>query len=163
MMLSTRKKPNIQMLNFRRQSAVTLVAKQSLSRRTGKQETFYDLTNSAGYPAKYATHHVKHNMHTYELEETLNEVNGRNPRKMTICTNLLKEGSDNMFTEERRDFWEHMQGVCDSALTQMFDMDIAGTATAARKKAAKYYKKLNPEQIEQKALETFKKKMQKSQ
>lgn len=157
-MLAERKKPNIQMLNFRRQSELTLVAKQIQSRRSGKQETFYDLTNSAGFPAKYATPpcetqyaHLRTggNFQRSDWSQTKKDSN--------IVTNILKEGDEDMFAEERKDFWEHMQGVCDSALQQMFDMDMGGGATEARKKATKYYKKRSPEEIEKKALENYKK------
>lgn len=146
------------MLNFRRQSKVTLVASQNLNRKTGKQETYYDLNNDAGYNARYATPpcetayaHLRTggNYQRSEWSQAKKDSN--------ICANILKTGNESMFAEERKDFWEKMKGVCDSALQQMFDMDISGSATAARKKAAKYYKKLSPEEIEKKAFETFKK------
>lgn len=157
-MLAERKKPNIQMLNFRRQSGVTLVAKQIQSRKSGKQETFYDLTNSAGFAAKYATPPCQTQYAHLRAGGNFQKSDWSQTKKdSNICTNLLKEGDEDMFVEERKDFWEHMKAVCESALQQMYDMDIAGSATAARKKAAKFYKKRSPEEIEQKALENYKK------
>ena len=47
--------PNYAMLNFRSQSAPKFTSTQRLSKVTGKQETFYDIQNDAGYTFRMVT------------------------------------------------------------------------------------------------------------
>lgn len=151
--------PNINMLNFRNQSAVTLTADQKMF--NGKQDTFYNLKNGNGYTAKYVTPPcVTEYAHLRSGGNYNRTPFSQTTSTASISANMLKLGAggpEEAFAEERNDFWAHMRNTVDSALKQMYDMDILGGATAARKKAAKYYKNKTPEEQEAKALQNFKK------
>ena len=151
--------PNINMLNFRNQSAVTLTSDQKLV--NGKQETYYNLKNNNGYTAKYVTPPcVTEYAHLRAGGNYNRTPYSQTTNTSSISANMLKSGAGGVeedFAEERNDFWTHMQNTVDSALKQMYDMDILGGATAARKKAAKYYKNKTPEEQETKAFQNFKK------
>jgi len=149
---------NFNMLNFRRQSAPKFTSSQRLSHATGKQETFYDIQNDAGYGFKMMTPPC--NALFPHLGVGGNEGGKFSKTKQTsklIC-NLLREGDDEHFQSEREDYFAFMKTFNDNCLNQMYDADPAGISTAVRSKINKRYsKKKTPEELEEMARKAFKK------
>jgi len=151
--------PNYAMLNFRSQSAPKFTSTQRLSKVTGKQETFYDIQNDAGYTFRMVTPPC--NALFPHLGEGGNFGGKFSQTKITsnIITNLLLEGADSQFRDERVDYFRYLSNFNDTVLNQMFNQDAGGVATAVRAKTEKRYgSKKSAEELEVMALKAFKSK-----
>ena len=149
--------PNYAMLNFRSQSTPKFNSTQRLSKVTGKQETFYDVQNDAGYTFKMVTPPC--NALFPHLSEGGNFGGKFSQTKETsnIVTNLLLEGADTQFTSERADYFAFLSQFNASVLEQMYAQDAGGVATAVRAKTQKRYgSKKSPDELEAMAFKTFK-------
>ena len=151
--------PNYAMLNFRSQSAPKFMSTQRLSKVTGKQDTFYDIQNDAGYTFRMVTPPC--NALFPHLGEGGNFGGKFSQTKETsnIVTNLLLEGADDQFQSERTDYFRFLDNFNDSVLEQMYKQDAGGVATAARAKTQKRYgAKKTADELEVMALKSFKSK-----
>ena len=145
------------MLNFRKQSAGKFTSQQKQNPSTGKQETYYDVQNDAGYGFKVMTPPM--NALFPHLGEGGNFGGKFSKTQQTskLISNLLKVGEDEHFKSEREDFFEWLSTFNCDILDQMFDADPAGAATAIRSKVTKRYgKKKSPEECEAMARKKFK-------
>ena len=150
--------PNYKLLNFRRQSAPKFNSSTRANPRTGKQETYHDIQNTAGYAYKVVTPPCETLFP--HLREGGNEGGNFSKTKETshITTNLLRVGEDEQFQSERDDFFTWLAGTNDTILDQMFDADVGGAATAARDKTKKRYSKnKTAEELEVMSRKAFKK------
>ena len=144
------------MLNFRTQGEITLSESQRLNKRTGKQETFTDLSNNAGYAYKLMSPPCMVEWpHIGSGGNYLKSKFSTTPETSHITATLLKSGGNDEHQSERDDFFAQMEKLNKSALDQMYEKDLGGAASAARTKAQKYYKTKTPEQQEEKARESF--------
>jgi hypothetical protein len=148
--------PKFTMLNFRSQGDITLSESQRMNNSTGKQETFNDLSNDAGYAYKLMTPPcVAEWPHIGEGGNFMKSKFSKTESTSNIMATLLKTGGSEEHQSERDDFFARMDELNKSALDQMYDKDIGGAATAARSKASRYYKSKTPEEQEAKARESF--------
>lgn len=148
--------PKFKMLNFRNQGAITLSESQRMNKSTGKQETFNDLSNEAGYAYKMMTPPCMAQWpHIAEGGNFMKSKFSKTQSSSNIMATLLKVGGSEEHQSERDDFFVHMNKLNKSALDQMYDKDIGGAAAAARSKAKRYYKTKTPEEQEAKARESF--------
>lgn len=149
---------NFAALDYRRQSAPLLSSSQRVNKTTGKQETYNDIQNDAGYTFKMVTPPC--NALFPHLKEGGNFGGKFSQTKETakIVTNLLRNGDDTAFASARNEYFEYMVAFNDNCLEQMYAQDIAGASTAIRAKTVKRYgKKKSPEEVEAMALKAFKK------
>jgi len=145
------------MLNFRKQSEGKFTSQQKQNPSTGKQETYYDVQNDAGYGFKVMTPPM--NALFPHLGEGGNFGGKFSKTQQTskLISNLLKVGEDEHFKSERSDFFEWLAVFNSGILDQMFDADPAGAASAIRSKVTKRYgKKKTPEECEAMARKKFK-------
>ena len=148
--------PKFTMLNFRTQGDMKFVENQRMSKVTGKQETYYDFQNEAGYAYKLMTPPCASRYpHIGEGGNYNRSKFSKTPGTSKILATLLKDGGSGKFQAERDDFFARLGELNASGLDQMYDADIGGAATAARNKAARYYKSKTPEEQEVKARENF--------
>lgn len=148
--------PKFTMLNFRTQGEMKFVENQRLSKATGKQETFYDFQNQAGYGYKLMTPPCASRYpHIAEGGNYNRSKFAKTPATSNITATLLKDGGSAKFQSERDDFFARLGELNKSGLDQMYDADIGGAATAARAKAKRYYKSKSEEEQEVKARENF--------
>lgn len=150
--------PNFNMLNFRRQTDPKFLTTMKLNKATGKQESYHEVQNEAGYAYKVVTPPCEA-LYPH-LREGGNEGGNFSKTKQTsyITTNLLRNGEDNQFQSERDDFFVWLGGVYDIILKQMYDEDVGGTSTAIRAKTKKRYgKNKTPEELEAMSFKAFKK------
>jgi len=155
-MTTTYPLPRFTMLNFRTQGDMKFVESQRLSKATGKQETFYDFQNEAGYAYKLMTPPCESRYpHIAEGGNYNRSKYAKTPATSNITATLLRDGGSDKFQSERNDFFARLSELNKSGLDQMYDSDIGGAATAARNKAARYYKSKTPEEQEAKARENF--------
>ena len=148
--------PKFTLLNFRTQGDLKFVETQRLSKATGKQETFYDFQNEAGYGYKLMTPPCASRYpHIAEGGNYNRSKFAKTPATSNIIATLLKDGGSKKFQAERDDFFARLSELNNSGLDQMYDADIGGATTAARNKAARYYKSKTPEEQEAKARENF--------
>ena len=93
------------MLNFRSQSVPKFLSSQRMSKVTGKQDTFYDIQNDAGYTFKMVTPPC--NALFPHLGEGGNNGGKFSQTKETssIITNLLCLSVDTQFKSEREDYF----------------------------------------------------------
>ena len=146
------------MLNFRSQSAPKFMSSQRMSKVTGKQDTFYDIQNDAGYTFKMVTPPC--NALFPHLGEGGNNGGKFSQTKETssIITNLLCLGVDTQFKSEREDYFAFLATFNDNVLEQMYLQDAGGVATAIRAKTEKRYgTKKTPDELEAMSLKAFKK------
>jgi len=147
------------MLNFRSQSAAKFTSTQRLSKVTGKQETFYDIQNDAGYTFKMVTPPC--NSLFPHLGEGGNFGGKFSPTKETsnIVTNLLLDGVDTQFKSERVDYFAFLGKLNENVLEQMYQQDAGGVASASRARAQKRYgAKKTADEVEAMSLKSFKSK-----
>jgi len=146
------------MLSYQKQSEPKFVEASRISRRTGKQETYFDIQNDAGYGFKMITPPC--NALFPHLGEGGNFGGKFSQTKETskIVTNLVRTGADTQFGAARSDYFNYMNQFNDNVLTQMFNMDAGGTASAVMTKITKRYgkKKTEPE-LKEMGLKAFKK------
>ena len=148
--------PKFSMLNFRTQGDMKFAESQRLNKATGKQDTYFDFQNEAGYGYKLMTPPCESRYpHIAEGGNYNRSKFAKTPATSNILATLLKDGSSDRFKSERADFFERLAVLNKSGLDQMYDADIGGAATAARSKAARYYKSKMPEEQEVKARENF--------
>ena len=148
--------PKFTLLNFRTQGALKFAESQRLSNATGKQETFYDFQNEAGYGYKIMTPPCESLYpHIGEGGNYNRSKFAKTPATSNILATLLKDGGPERFQSERNDFFARLTELNKSGLDQMYDADVGGAATAARAKASRYYKSKTPEEQEIKAREQF--------
>lgn len=150
--------PNYAVLDYRRQSAPMFTSSQRVNKSTGKQETYHDIKNDAGYSFKMVTPPC--NALFPHLKEGGNFGGKFSQTKETskIVTNLLRNGDDTAFASDRADYFDFMAAFNESCLEQMYAHDVAGASTAIRAKTAKRYgKKKTSEEVEALALKAFKK------
>lgn len=148
--------PKFTMLNFRTQGELKFVEKQRPSKVTGKQETYYDFQNDAGYSYKLMTPPCASRYpHVAEGGNYNRSKFSKTPATSKIIATLLKDGGSEKFQSERDDFFARLVELNASGLDQMYDADIGGAATAALNKAKRYYKSKTPEEQEAKARENF--------
>jgi len=149
---------NFNMLHFRRQSAPKFTSQQKSNPSTGKQETYYDIQNDAGYGFKVITPPC--NALFPHLGLGGNEGGKFSKTKQTshLTCQLLLDGEDELFKSERSDYFNWLAEFNDTVLDQMYDADPIGAASAVRTKTNKRYgKKKTPEECEAMARKTFKK------
>lgn len=145
------------MLDFRKQSEGKFTSQQKQNPSTGKQETYYDVQNDAGYGFKVMTPPM--NALFPHLGEGGNFGGKFSKTQQTskLISNLLKVGEDEHFKSEREDFFEWLGAFNSDILDQMFDADPAGASTAIRNKVTKRYgKKKTTEECEAMARKKFK-------
>lgn len=150
--------PNYKMLNFRRQSAAKFNTSTRANPTTGKQETYHNIQNDAGYAYKVVTPPCETLFP--HLCEGGNEGGkfSKTKESASIVTNLLRGGEDKQFQSERDDFFTWLANMNDSILDQMYDEDIGGASTAVRAKTKKRYSKnKTPEELEVMSRKAFKK------
>ena len=148
--------PKFSMLNFRTQGDMNFTESQRLNKATGKQDTFYDFQNEAGYNYKLMTPPCESRYPWLAEGGNYNKSKfAKTPSTSHIVATLLKEGGSERFQSERDDFFARLAELNKSGLDQMYDADIGGAATAARNKAKRYYKSKTPEEQEAKARENF--------
>lgn len=150
--------PKFNMLNFRRQSVPNFVTSTRANSVTGKQETYHDVQNDAGYAYKIVTPPCEA-LYPH-LKEGGNEGGKFSKTKESshILTNLLRGGEDDQFQSERDDFFTWLAGINETILDQMYDADVAGATTAVRAKTKKRYaKNKSPEELEVMSRKAFKK------
>lgn len=148
--------PKFSMLNFRTQGDMKLSESQRLNKATGKQDTYFDFQNVAGYGYKLMTPPCESRYpHIAEGGNYNRSKFSKTPATSNIVATLLKDGGADRFQSERDDFFAHLAELNKSGLDQMYDTDIGGAATAARNKAKRYYKSKTPEEQEEKARENF--------
>lgn len=148
--------PKFTRLNFRTQGKITLSESQRMNNSTGKQETFNDLSNEAGYAYKMMSPPCEAEWpHLAEGGNFMKSKFSKTQATSNITATLLKNGGSEEHQSERDDFFARIGELNKSALDQMYDKDIGGAATAARSKAKRYYKKLTEEEQETKARESF--------
>lgn len=148
--------PKFSMLNFRTQGDMKFTESQRLNKATGKQDTYFDFQNEAGYNYKLMTPPCESRYpHIGEGGNYNRSKFAKTPMTSNILATLLKDGGSDRFKSEREDFFERLAELNKSGLDQMYDADIGGAATAARSKAARYYKSKTPEEQEAKARENF--------
>lgn len=150
--------PRFNLLNFRRQPEPKFVTSTRANASTGKQETYHDIQNDAGYGYKVVTPPCEALFP--HLREGGNEGGKFSKTKQTasITTNLLRNGEDEQFQSERDDFFVWLAGINDACLDQMYDSDVGGATTAVRAKTKKRYSKTKtPEELEVMARKAFKK------
>ena len=146
------------MLNFRRQSAPKFNTSTRANPQTGKQETYHDIQNDAGYAYKVVTPPCEALFP--HLREGGNEGGKFSKTKESshIMTNLLRAGEDEQFQSERDDFFTWLANTNDAILDQMYDEDVGGATTAVRAKTKKRYSKnKTPEELEVMSRKAFKK------
>ena len=146
------------MLNYQKQSEPKFVEATRISRRTGKQETYFDVQNDAGYGFKMMTPPC--NALFPHLGEGGNFGGKFSQTKETskIVTNLVRTGADTQFGAARSDYFNYMNQFNDNVLTQMFNMDAGGTASAIMTKITKRYgKKKSEPELKEMGLKAFKK------
>ena len=133
------------MLNYKKQSAPKFVEATRISRRTGKQENYFDIQNDAGYGFKMMTPPC--NALFPHLGEGGNFGGKFSQTKETskIVTNLVRTGQDQQFSGARSEYFQYMTHFNDNILTQMFDLDAGGTASAVMAKITKRYGKKKTE------------------
>ena len=137
--------PRFSMLNFRTQGDITLSESQRMNKSTGKQETFQDLSNDAGYGYKLMTPPCECVWpHIAEGGNFMKSKFSKTQSTSNIMATLLKAGGSEEHQSERDDFFARMYELNKSALDQMYDKDIGGAAGAARSKAGRYYKNKTP-------------------
>ena len=148
--------PKFTMLNFRTQGEMKFSESQRLSKATGKQETFYDFQNEAGYGYKLMTPPCASMYpHIGEGGNYNRSKFAKTPATSNILATLLKDGGSERFQSVRDDFFLRLAELNKSGLDQMYDADVGGAATAARSKASRYYKSKTPGEQEVKAREAF--------
>ena len=146
------------MLNYKKQSAPKFVEATRISRRTGKQENYFDIQNAAGYGFRMMTPPC--NALFPHLGEGGNFGGKFSQTKETskIVTNLVRTGQDQQFSGARSDYFQYMTNFNDNILTQMFDLDAGGTASAVMTKITKRYgKKKTAPELRDMGLKAFKK------
>lgn len=150
--------PNYNMLNFRRQSAPKFNSSTRVNPINGKQETYHDVQNDAGYAYKVVTPPCEASYP--HLKEGGNEGGkfSKTKESSSILTNLLRDGEDDQFQSERDDFFTWLTTTNETILNQMYDEDVGGAATAVRAKTKKRYEKnKSPEELEVMSRKAFKK------
>ncbi len=148
--------PKFSMLNFRTQGAMKFTESQRMNKATGKQDTYFDFQNEAGYGYKIMTPPCESRYpHIAEGGNYNRSKFAKTPATSNIVATLLKDGGTERFQSERDDFFARLVELNKSGLDQMYEADIGGAATAARNKAKKYYKSKTPEEQETKAREQF--------
>lgn len=148
--------PKFSMLNFRTQGELKFSESQKLSKITGKQESFCDFKNEAGFSYKLMTPPCEARWPHIGTGGNYNRSPfAKTPATSNIMATLLKNGGSEKFQSERDDFFERLAVLNKSGLDQMYDADVGGAATAARQKTKKYYRKKTPEEQEIKAREAF--------
>jgi len=149
--------PRFNLLNFRRVSNPKFSSSTRPSSKTGKQETYHNIENDAGYAFKVVT--PPSEALFPHLAEGGNEGGKFSKTKQTssVVTNLLRGGEDQRFQSERDDFFTWLAGVNNSCLDQMYDADVGGAAVAIRTKTNKRYPKKTPEELEVMSRKAFKK------
>jgi len=146
------------MLNFRKQTAGNFTSKQKKNPASGKQETYHEIQNDAGYAYKVLTPPCNALFPHLGEGGNLGGKFSKTPQTSSLISNLLKHGEDEHFRSEREDFFQWLNGFNDTVLDQMYDADPSGAATAVRTKINKRYgKKKSPEECEAMARKTFKK------
>ena len=150
--------PNYNMLNFRRQSAPKFHSSTRANPINGKQETYHDVQNDAGYAYKVVTPPCEALFP--HLKEGGNEGGkfSKTKESSSILTNLLRDGEDDQFQSERDDFFTWLATTNETILNQMYDEDVGGAATAVRAKTKKRYEKnKSSEELEVMSRKAFKK------
>lgn len=149
---------NFAVLDFRRQSSPMFSSSQRANKSTGKQETYHDIKNDAGYSFKMVTPPCNALFPHLKEGGNLGGKFSQTKDAAKIVTNLLRNGDDTAFATDRSDYFEYMSAFNDNCLEQMYAHDVAGACTAIRAKTAKRYgKKKSPEEVEALALKAFKK------
>lgn len=149
--------PRFDMLNFRKQSSPKFTSNTKKNPVSGKQETYHNIENEAGYAYKVVSPPCE--ARYAHLSEGGNEggMFSKTKESAKITTQLLRGGLDEQFQSERDDFFTWLAGVNDDCLNQMYDNDVGGATTAIRAKTAKRYKNKTPEELEVMSRKAFKK------
>ena len=102
------------MLHYQKQSPPKFVEATRISRRTGKQETYFDIQNDAGYGFKMMTPPC--NALFPHLGEGGNFGGKFSQTKETskIVTNLVRTGADTQFCAARSDYFNYMNQFNDN-------------------------------------------------
>lgn len=149
---------NFAALDYRRQSAPLLSSSQRVNKATGKQETYNDIQNDAGYTFKMVTPPCNALFPHLKEGGNFGGKFSQTKESAKIVTNLLRNGDDTAFASDRSEYFDYLSAFNDNCLEQMYAQDIAGASTAIRAKTVKRYgKKKSPEEVEAMALKAFKK------
>lgn len=145
------------MLNFRKQTSGKFTSQQKPNPSTGKQETYFDIQNDAGYGFKVITPPSNALFPHLGIGGNFGGKFSKTQQSAKLISNLLKVGEDDHFRSEREDFFAWLVRFNSDILDQMYDADPIGSATAIRSKITKRYgKKKTPEECEAMARKKFK-------
>jgi hypothetical protein len=154
--MSTYKMTNFNALNFRKQGSAFFAEEKKQNPSTGKQETYYDIKNDAGYGFKVMTPPCNALFPHLGSGGNFGGKFSKTQQTSKLITNILKDGEDDLFKSERTEFFSWQETLNEQILGQMYDADPAGAASACRAKITKRYgKKKTPEECESMARKAF--------
>jgi len=145
-------------LNWRTQSVGTFKSEQKPNHITGKPEIRHKIHNDAGYDFKVMTPPCNALFPHLCSGGNFGGKFSKTQQTSSVTSQLLMDGDDEHFKNERLDFFKWLDVFNSECLDQMYATDPLGAASAVRTKINKRYgKKKTPEECEEMAKKAFKK------